>query len=103
MGCGVVLNYLEVAEHDRICEYHTVKCTAFKDCKTKKPNKNDTVKNKDNVKANSLKLAIQPNKNMKYPDSTKNKDHLRKSLDDIQDNNSTRPRKNLDLIEKIQN
>lgn len=35
MGCGVVLNYLEVAEHDKICEYHTVKCTAFKDCKTK--------------------------------------------------------------------
>lgn len=35
MGCNVVLNYNEVAEHDTDCLFHTVKCKSFKGCRTK--------------------------------------------------------------------
>lgn len=35
MGCDKEMTYLEVADHDLVCQYHTVKCKAFKDCKTK--------------------------------------------------------------------
>ena len=35
MGCGKVLNYLQVTDHDIQCEFQPVKCQAFKDCKTK--------------------------------------------------------------------
>lgn len=34
-GCNVILNYLEVQDHDSSCQFQPVKCQAYSSCKTK--------------------------------------------------------------------